>query len=284
MVITMIIYVDVLIITNFIITYFLLIASAVLSGYTYNRKKIALAAVAGAVCCMYIFIQQESFVADMLIKLFSLVICSSIAYGFVNIRKTAIQSICFAFLNMLLTGIVIAVSFKSTKIYENNMFYYFSINPVILVLFSLAIYLTITMFEFFKNKISPQQIYCIDIFFSNFSITGICAFYDSGFKVKDIISNKDIIIVEFRKVEEYLPLALKNDICNFFREDYENIREKFIPVFFSTISGKGMIPAIKAEYILTEGKKTENIIVGFSENTLGEDIQAIFGTDIKKQL
>ena len=45
-----------------------------------------------------------------------------------------------------------------------------------------------------------------------------------------------------------------------------------------------MIPAIKAEYILTEGKKTENIIVGFSENTLGEDVQAIFGTDIKKQL
>ena len=45
-----------------------------------------------------------------------------------------------------------------------------------------------------------------------------------------------------------------------------------------------MIPSVKAEYILINGKKVENILIGFTQNPLSENVKAIFGADIRKQL
>lgn len=280
----MVIYVDVLLITNFFVTYFLLLASSVVCGYTYNRKRIVISAALGAAFCMCIFIPQQGKFIGLFVKLLSLTVCSVVAFGTENRKKTVIQAVCFAVLNMLLTGTAILISLKSTMVYENNMFCYFGINPVILVLSSLLIYIVLIIFEMIKEKITPQQQYTMDIIFRDFSVRGLKAFYDSGFKVKDLVSNKDIVITEFDGVKEHLPQKLKEDIHNFICENYTEVTEAFIPVFFNTLSGKGMIPSVKAEYILINGKKVENILIGFTQNPLSENVKAIFGADIRKQL
>ena len=76
---------------------------------------------------------------------------------------------------------------------------------------------------------------------------------------------------------------LKNNIYYFFKGSYNNVVGGFIPVFFSTLSGNGMIPAVKSEYILIENKRIENILIAFTESDLGENVTALFGTDIRKQ-
>ena len=68
----MVVYVDVLIITNFTISYFLLLTAALLSGYTYKRKRIILSAATGAVFCLYIFVDINIIFVDILIKIISL--------------------------------------------------------------------------------------------------------------------------------------------------------------------------------------------------------------------
>ena len=269
--------------TNFLISYFLLMASALLAEYTYSRKRIIFSAFTGALFCLYIFVDSGIVLLDFIFKSFSLVVCSAAAFGIKNRKKLLIQMLCYFALNMLLTGIVYLVSFENAAVYQNNMFYYFSINPVILVVSSAVIYIAILVFELVKEKISPQKTYYIDIFFKEFSLEKVSAFYDSGLKLKDIVSNKDVLIIGYEKLKDKLPCELKNNIYYFFKGSYNNVVGGFIPVFFSTLSGNGMIPAVKSEYILIENKRIENILIAFTESDLGENVTALFGTDIRKQ-
>lgn len=280
----MVIYIDILLITNFLISYFLLLGSAVLSGYTFNRKNIVFSAIIGAFSCLYILCNQQAWFLNLIYKIFTLFICSVAAFGFANKRRLFIQMAVYIFLNMLLTGITAAVGLKSNIVYGNNMFYYISINPVTLVLSSAVIYILITVFEIVKDKISPQKLYMLDVIFKDFTVVGIPAFYDSGFKIKDIVSNNDVIIVSSEKIQEKIPQKLYGQIKGFIREEFSEVEHNFTPVFFSTLSGGGMLPAVKAEYINVNGKKINNILVAFTDNSLSENVTAIFGTDIRKQL
>lgn len=280
----MIVYADVLIVVNLLITYFLLIASSVITGYTYSRKRIITASSLGGIFCLYIFIQSENAYIDLAVKIISLILCSMIAFGKRNIKKLMIQTICFVMMNMLIMGLMIFLSLQSNMIYHNNMFFYLNINPVIMVISSLIIYFFVTACSMIKERIYPQKTYKAEIFFKNFTISGISAFYDSGFKVKDIISNKDVMFISIVKISDKIPLEIKKDIYNFLDGKYKEVQTIFVPVFFKTITGEGVVPAIKAEKLILENVKLENILIGFINNDLSENVTAIFGTDIKRML
>lgn len=282
--VTVIVYVDVLLAVNFLITYFLLMSSAVITGYTYSRKRIFIASLMGSLFCLYIFVQYENKHIDFIIKFLSLIICDLIAFGKTNIKKFLLQTVCFVMINMMITGLVMVLSAQSKMIYHNNMFFYFNINPVVLVVSSVIIYFSITVFSMAKEQIYPQKTYNADIVFNNFTISKISAFYDSGFKVKDVISNKDVMIVSVEKISDKIPDELKRDIYNFLDGKYKEIQTIFVPVFFNTITGEGVIPAIKAERLILEDVKINNILIGFVKNKFSENVTAIFGTDIKRQL
>ncbi len=280
----MIIYVDVLLVTNFLISYFLLIGSALLMGYTYNRKRILIASIIGSFFCLYILVQNDNKMLDFLIKLASLLVCVFIAYGMKNKRSFIFQSICYVFLNMMMTGIAVMMSYKSSVVLQKNMFFYFDISPVLLVLSSCVIYLLILIFQSIKERVSPKEQYDIDIYFKNFVIEKIPSFYDTGFKIKDVIANKDIVLVSLDKVKDKIPLKIFEAIKSYFDGEYKISDVIIIPIFYNSVKGGGMLPAIRTEYIIIDGKKIDNIVVAFTENELSESVSAIFGTEIKKQL
>jgi len=280
----LIIYVDVLFIVNLVITYFLLIASALISGYAYSRKRIVCAAVLGALCCLYIFVQTDNLFTDIAVKILSLVLCSSMAIGIKNIKKFLIQMLCFVLFNSMLMGVIMLLSVKSAAVYHKNLFFYIDINPVILVLMSVVIYLTIFVFSFIKDETTAQGVTYIDIVLDECVLKNIAAFYDSGCKVRDIVSNRDIVIVSFEDVHGCLPLKLKNDIDCFFSENFKDIKTCFVPVFFNTVLGDGMIPAIKSKEVKFADKTINDVLIAFVKGKLSENVTAIFGTSIKRQL
>lgn len=280
----MVIYVDVLLIVNFLISYFLMLASALLAGYTYERKRIVAGALVSAVFCLYIFVQGKNIIFDILFKLFSLFVSSSISFGFSNRRKFLIQTSCYLFLNMLLTGTTALISIESKAVYYSNMFFYFKINPVVLVLASGVIYISIMMFEMIKDRITPQKTYTMDVVFDEFSLCGLTAFYDSGCNIKDIVSNKEVILISIHRHIHQMPHNVAQSILRFVSEDYEHTQVHFVPVFFKTISGEGMLPGIKTKYIMVENKRIENVVAAFTDKSLGENVSVLFGTDIKRQV
>ena len=281
---TLIIYVDVLLVVNLIVTYFLLTASAIITGYTYNIKRIIFSSVFGAVFCLYIFVQSNSVAVDITVKISSLVVCAAVAFWNGKLRSFVSQSICFLLLNFLLAGIVIWISIKNSLIYHNNFIFYYDINPVILVLSSVFIYAVITVFAVMKEHFCDDKLYSVDMIFKKFCVYNINAFYDSGLKIKDIISNKDVMIVGYDDVKTILPKDLSNDIKSFFEEKYQTITTDFIPVFYNTVSSHGMLPSLKTEMVVINNKTIKNVLVAFAQNKLDDNVSALFGTAIKKQL
>lgn len=280
----MVIYIDILLITNFIITYFLLISSAILTGYTYSRKRILISSLCGAMFCLYIFCAGYMLVIDITVKILSLFVCVITAFGISDKRKIIVQTICFVFLNMLLVGAISATADRSARIYSNNMFFYININPVNLVAATLVIYGFITVFSLLKEKVSPQILYVADVYIEGQCMRNISLFYDSGFRVRDIISNKNIIMLSFEKNKQFLTETHKTNISCFLSGDYDKVTCRYFPVFFNTVQGNGMIPAIKAEYIIINDKRIENILVAFVDDSFSENVDGIFGNDIKKLL
>ena len=279
-----IIYVDVLLTVNFAVTYFLLLAAAILSGYTYSRKRILAASAVGAVFCLYIFAPFDKAIIDCTVKILSLTVCSAVAYGIKGARRFILQTICFAMLNFLLCGVLLLISADNSAVYCNNMFFYLDINPITLVGCSLAIYLVISVFCMAKEKITPQKIRSIDIAFEDFSIEGVPAFYDSGLKIRDIVTNREIIILSFEKVGDKLPEKMHNDVLNYLNQNFQKVQQAFFPVFFRTIAGEDMVPAVKVKYVKYGDKKIQNVAAAFVKSGLSENVSAIFGTDIYRQI
>ena len=149
---------------------------------------------------------------------------------------------------------------------------------------SVCIYFIMVIAEYLKELISSKSCYKLNIVFKDFTLENITSYYDSGFKIKDIISNKDVMIISFEKVKKYMPLNLQKSAENFLNGNYKEIDYKFVPIMFRTLSGSGIIPAIKSKYIVSDKKKIENILVAFTSDNFTENITAIFGNDIKKQL
>lgn len=280
----MVIYLDVLIVANFIIGYFLLLATAVLSGYTYSRKKIILSALLGALSSVVIFLDIKYMFLDMVIKVSILFICIVVAFGYKSAKKFTVQIMYYIFLNMLLTGMVIFASQKTDIIYQNNMFFYFDINPITLVIFSLIIYAVITVCQLVKEKISTSQTIELSVVFEADTQIKLKAFHDTGFGIKDIINNKDVILVDYSVVKNRLSDGLQKMIEEYFLKGIVQSSEKIVPIFFSTVTGEGSLPAIKAMEVLYNGKSIDNILLALSKNPLSENVEAIFGNDINKQL
>ena len=108
-----------------------------------------------------------------MIKILSLAVCAVIAFGYKNLKKLLVQTVYYVVLNALLTGIAFFLSLKSPAVYHNNMFFYLEINPVLMVVISACIYGLLLILEIFKEKLSPQRNYRMDVFFYDFSVKNI---------------------------------------------------------------------------------------------------------------
>lgn len=280
----MVVYIDILIVVNFVITYFMLVTSSIISGYTYSRKRVVVSSMIGAFFCIYIFVNSKNLPADIAVKLLSLALCSLVAYWNGKLKNYFIQTIYFVILNILITGVFITLSEKTRIVYQQNMFYYMNINPVVLVIASAVIYGAATLLTVVKEQVGASQTYKADIFFKDFKMESISAYYDSGMKIKDVVSNKDIIMISFEKTRDKIPQRMNEDICNFFQGKYDKVNASITPVFFNTVSGGGMVPAIKPDKVVIEEKEIKNILIAFVQNNFSENVTAIFGADIKKQI
>ena len=92
------------------------------------------------------------------------------------------------------------------------------------------------------------------------------------------------MILSYNKIQNHINEELKTDLENFFAQKYSDIKVPFVPVFYNTISGQGIIPAIKCKNAVIGGSVVENVLAAFVQNDLSDNVSALFGSGIKKQL
>ena len=107
--ITRTVYIDILIGTNIIINYFILLAVSKYSKVIPKQQRMILGSVFGAVCSLIIFLPNLGFIINALLKLTVSIIIVLLTFGFHNF-KTLIKNIAlFYFISFCFCGIILFV-------------------------------------------------------------------------------------------------------------------------------------------------------------------------------
>lgn len=277
------VYIDILIVVNIIINYILIRLACIVSGSVADFKRKIISSVTGAFFSMAIFFELSD-LSSVLLKIISVLLCGSISFGYGNRRFFLKNLFSLIAVNVIFSGFVMLLADKSTFVYFNNYMYYFNINPVMLVLCIFALYIIISAGELLFST-PKEQVYdfVIEMNGQEYNLTG---FYDTGFGIKDIINDRAVIMCSFDTIKDMASPHMLKEIYSFFTKgEYQSC--DIFPLFYGDISGKGMLPAIKAEkvYIEKNGKRTEikNTAIAVCRQNLSDEYQIIFGKQIMKR-
>ena len=260
-----VIYVDVLFIVNFFITFFLLLVTAKLSKRSEKIWRLVLASFIGGMYSLIILADDLNFAISFLSKLGVAGIMIFAAFKFKGIKAYIKEALIFFFVNFLFVGIIVGLwlIFKPSGIVINNSTVYFNVSAKVLLITALVAYLlSALIIRIYNNKTASKELYSVTVYKNEREIR-FFAFADSGNNLKEPFSDSPVIIAE-KKLFDHIECP------------------RLIP--YSTIGGEGVLSAFKPDKVEIStafGSVTvEEIYVAISENVKKGEYQGILNPKI----
>ena len=260
-----VIYVDVLFIVNFFITFFLLLVTAKLSKRSEKTWRLVIASFVGGIYSLIILINDLNFAVSFFSKLAAAGIMIFIAFKFKSKAAYVKEVILFFFVNFLFVGIIVGtwLIFKPSGIVINNSTVYFNVSAKILLITALIAYLlSALIIRIYNNKTASKELYSVTVF-KNENEIRFFAFADSGNNLKEPFSNSPVIVAE-KKLFNHIE-------CH-----------RLIP--YSTIGGEGVLSAFKPDKVEISSAfgsvEVEEVYIAISDNVKKGEYQGILNPKI----
>ena len=254
LVIVVIVYVDVLIILNTLVNYFMLLAVRKITRTHISRLRIALGSLVGGTSSMLIFLEDLGLIMTV-IKLITAFLMIVITFGAKSLKSLFKKVFWLFAISFIFGGIMFAVYIITDTdilIYTNGIVY-FDIDITFLVVCSVFAYIIITVIIKFTDKKAPQsQEYYVTIQ-QNSKIISETALMDTGNNLREPFSSYPVVMVE-------------KDLFSKFIIPENKLR--LIPV--STVNGDSLIKAFRPEYLKINSFTTDNVYIGESTVPLDE--------------
>ena len=235
----MVIYVDVLFVVNFFITYLLLLATSLISKTETKQIRLILSSALGGLYSLVIICDKLNFLISTFGKITVSIIIVLVAFSFKRFGLYVKNLLIFTFSNMLFFGIISAIYIylKPQGMAVKNGSVYFNISaPLLLSCAFLAYVITYAIIKICNRTLSKNEIYNLTVIKGDntYHFFALC---DSGNKLKEPFSDYPVIVVDKAKI------SIECD--------------RVIPC--QTVSGEGILKAFKPDkIILSNGKnKTE---------------------------
>lgn len=249
------IYVDMLILLNIYVNYFLLLLTAKLTFRKISIPRCLISSFIGSLTSLIIFVKIP-IILLMPLKIVFAYLITGCGFGF---RKSTIkQTLYFITSNVLLSGAIYA--FGSSNMLVKNLVFYMDFSLLYLVIFTLLSYIIVSVIQkiFFKSKDiggEYQVIIC-----ENLKVFKLCGLADSGNLLTDI--GKPVIVCD------------KNKIVT-----PKNLRE----ISFGTISGDDLISVFTPDEVIIKNicngkKKRVDAVIGLAPSMSNRE--AIFNPKI----
>lgn len=169
-----VIYIDVLFVLNFFITYFLIFTTKHLLKTSAVQWRMILAAVLGGAYSLIILLPEMHFLLSGLLKIISACIIVAAAFRFSNF-VSFLKGVAFFFTaSFIYVGVMIALwfAFRPFGLVINNSVVYFGITPKVLVVSTLLAYLISFAVIKIHNKItSKNQLYSVTVLHHGQNVT-----------------------------------------------------------------------------------------------------------------
>lgn len=275
------VYVDILIATNFIVDYFLLMLTAFLSKIKLKRLRMLLSAGIASLSALLIFAPELPFLLEMLVKLLISFAVVFIAFGFKNTARYIKSVLIFYAANVILAGGALtlwAILSPNGLIVRNGAVFY-NISPITLILTTAAVYvLSLIISKISDGRKSRGREYSITLRLEGREAQ-LIGMVDSGNMLRDSLSGTPVIVCDYDKIRPLLTPEMEKVFKkrNFeigFYEDIitSGISERFRVIPFDSLGDSGIMAALCIDSaVLNDGNKSieiENVIMAVTHKKI----------------
>lgn len=249
----MTVYVDILIILNTLVNYFILLAVQKITRSNQKRWRNLMGATVGGLSSLLLFLESLGVIMTFL-KIFTAILMVIITFG-VKPLKQLFKSIFLLFaITFLFGGLMFAIYIffdKDILIYTNGIVY-FDVDLTFLVICSVFSYIVITLISKITDKKAPKsKEYYVTVENAG-KVISCTALMDTGNNLREPFSGYPVIMLS------------KDLFQKLFTED----KIRLIPV--STVNGESLIKAFRPEKITIEKINTDKVYIGESLTPLDE--------------
>ena len=248
------IYIDILLIGNFLITELCLKLVSKLTRTVYSNKRMILAGTINALCSLAIILIPNNSTEILLLHLFKLFVSLSVIFAASGITRVSLlikHYIIYLITDLILCGTFIffwevtgcqVILVRNGMIYLNIPIWLIIICTVISYII-LTIYDSITSISFAKQKQYYAELTVGDLCFT---LPAVC---DSGNRLKDCFSGRSVVVFSSSRIYNILGLDKE--------QNYPGIGVHLVP--YNTVSGSGIMPVSKTadvNIISSDGVRT----------------------------
>ncbi|MCM1529349.1 MAG: sigma-E processing peptidase SpoIIGA [Alistipes sp.] len=256
------IYVDVLIVLNIYVNYFLLRMTAAITHSRLKAVRCFLAALYGSFFSLLILAPELNSAVTLLIKLAAAVTVVMAAFGIHGYIRLIKNTAAFFTVNFAAAGAVYAVYiwFKPDFMRFGNSYFYIDFSLLILILVTAGLYFLLCLFRrFFRSSECDSYRVMIRRGRNTVVVDGLA---DTGNRLRDYFSGKPVIICGR---DDLLPLEL-GEIST------ERLPKGFRLLPCTTVSAEGLIPVFHADELLiinsvTGERKSVDAMIGIGEHS-----------------
>lgn len=259
----MVVYVDILILINFVVDYFLILISAKFLNIKPRFWRLVLSALVGGIFSLYIFLPQNKLVFQFAVQFLMSASLCFITFGFIDVKNFIKNTLVLFCVNFAYSGAMIALWLvaKPYGMVINNSVVYFNISPLFLILFSVVGYFVVIILRKILKKPFASSAYCtveVICLEKSLFLSGIA---DTGNSITDVFGFSEIFITDKDAVEKILA------------EEKEN-PSRFRKIPCSTITGQNLLDGYRIDLAIVDfnNKKYEfkNPILAVSTTPLND--------------
>lgn len=253
----MIVYLDILLLENFLINLFLLTITIQTIKKKISTLRLICSSIIGSIYVITVVIPWLHILTSIFFKIGIVLLMIFISLGYKDLVALVKGTIIFILYSMLLAGVIFYITIQSNQEISSGSFIYnFSYKNIILALMFLYLILNRVVMYVKDRRLIMSYIYKMEVII-NGKQTEIKTFLDTGNELREPVTNLPVVIVERQLFKE---LNLKE--YNIYKIPY------------SVVSGYGgNLIGIKPDNIrinINGSMREEKAILAFSDNKLSK--------------
>ena len=276
-----VLYLDELLLVNFVAGASLLLAAGLLCGRQCSGLRLCLGSSGAAAASLALLAPEFAAPVALLYKVCSCGAVVALTYGVGSVRSFARLCVWYLLLNLLLCGAVLLPGAHSC-----NLSVYLPLSPGLLLGSCGAVYLVLRGVVYCCGRSNARGFAAVLELADGVCIP-VSAFYDTGFSVQEPLTGRCVVLVEYRAVRAALPQALRRFLDGYFAAGTAlpapELGVRLVPC--RTVAGHCLLPAVPVRALRCGKACARGLLAAFSNAALSENgVQLLLGSDTAQQL
>ena len=285
-----VIYADVLVVLNLIITYLLLLCSALVLHLSPSALRLFFGSLLGGLSSLVILLPDLGWFVSLVLKAGICFLITAVSFRSASVGAFFRHAAVFLLCSIGFAGVTFALIclFSPSGIAMNNGTLYVDLDFLSLVLTAFGSFLAVSLTNrFFHRKKIEEELVSLTIEVEGKRFTCL-ALYDSGNRLSDPAFGSPVSVVAFNAIQSFLPYELHPFFSGNIFDVYDlnphwSGRIRFLPA--ETASGESLLPCFRADraYVKTQQAVyvTERALIGVTTKGFQHtDYSALVGPDM----